>query len=276
MAQRMESVAPSGGVMLSESTARLVENAAAMDEPKLVRIKGSDYPGARIPTTPHRTPARQPGADPDDVGGQAVGEERHRRHAQASHQRARRCRRCGRSTRDRQEPPARVRSRATAAAEGVEVFSTFCESHAREIPFHAAARLLQGGDGRQPNSTPPAARAHVRALLHDTDSQDLQLLDDLLGIADPDGALPAVDPDARRRRLTALINAALLGRIKPAVYLIEDAHWIDEVSESMLADFLTVAPRTRSLVLITHRPEYHGSNWPIVPDAQTIALVPLR
>ena len=40
MAQRMESVAPPGGVMLSESTARLVENAAVLGEQKLVHIKG--------------------------------------------------------------------------------------------------------------------------------------------------------------------------------------------------------------------------------------------
>ena len=42
MAQRMESVAPPGGVMLSESTARLVEGAAVLGEPQLVRIKGAE------------------------------------------------------------------------------------------------------------------------------------------------------------------------------------------------------------------------------------------
>ncbi len=55
---------------------------------------------------------------------------------------------------------------------------------------------------------------------------------------------------------------------------IEDAHWIDEVSESMLADFLTVIPRTHSMVLITYRPEYRGV-LARIPDAQTIALAPL-
>src|SRR6201997_5395039 len=40
MAQRMESVAPPGGVMLSDSTARLVEGAAVLGEPQFVRIKG--------------------------------------------------------------------------------------------------------------------------------------------------------------------------------------------------------------------------------------------
>src|SRR6476620_12582767 len=44
MAQRMESVAPPGGVMLSASTARLVDDAAALSEPEMLRIKGADQP----------------------------------------------------------------------------------------------------------------------------------------------------------------------------------------------------------------------------------------
>ena len=44
MAQRMESVAPPGGVMLSASTARLVENSAALGEAQSVQIKGADEP----------------------------------------------------------------------------------------------------------------------------------------------------------------------------------------------------------------------------------------
>src|ERR1700751_903766 len=41
MAQRMESAAPASGVMLSASTARLVEDAAVLGEPELVQIKGA-------------------------------------------------------------------------------------------------------------------------------------------------------------------------------------------------------------------------------------------
>src|SRR5262249_15300793 len=43
-AQRMESVAPPGGVMLSESTARLVEQTVMLGEPEWVPIKGADQP----------------------------------------------------------------------------------------------------------------------------------------------------------------------------------------------------------------------------------------
>ena len=60
----------------------------------------------------------------------------------------------------------------------------------------------------------------------------------------------------------------------PAVYVVEDVHWIDEVSESMIADFPRRDPRTRSLVLMTFRPEYRGV-LSQVDGAQTIALAPL-
>jgi predicted ATPase len=118
------------------------------------------------------------------------------------------------------------------------------------------------------------ARTQVRAVMPAADPQDLLLLDDLLGIADTDVPLPQIGPDARRRRLTALINSATLARTAPALYIIEDAHWIDAISESMLTDFLTVIPRTSSMVLITARPEYVGA-LTRVSGAQSIALAPL-
>ena len=72
-----------------------------------------------------------------------------------------------------------------------------------------------------------------------------------------------------------MVNAASLARSDPALYAIEDAHWIDEVSESMLADFFAVVPQTPSMVLITYRPEYRGA-LTTIPGAQTIALRPLN
>ena len=162
---------------------------------------------------------------------------------------------------------------AMASARGVEVFSTFCESHTSQISFHAIARLLRVAFGVE-GLDMRVARDGLRDRIVDADPEDLLLLDDLLGITDPDVELPKIDPDARRRRLTTLVNAALLARTRPALYVIEDAHWIDEVSESMLADFFTVIPQTPSMVVITYRPEYEGTLTQI-HGAQPIALAPL-
>ena len=163
---------------------------------------------------------------------------------------------------------------AVAAGRGVPVFSTFCESHAREIPFHVVARLLRAAFGVD-ELADEAAREQMRARAPDAEAEDLLLLDDLLGIRDPTVPSPDIAPDARRRRLTALVNGASLARSTPAVYVIEDVHWIDQVSESMLADFFSVIPRTTSLVLLTYRPEYRGP-LSTTPGAQTIAPAPLN
>ena len=71
-------------------------------------------------------------------------------------------------------------SAAIAASRGVPVFGSYCESHASDIPFHVVARLLRGVMGVE-ELDDATARAVVRERLPDVDSQDLLLLDDLLG-----------------------------------------------------------------------------------------------
>jgi adenylate cyclase len=272
MAQRMESVAPPGGVMLSASTARLVDHVTILGEPEPMWIKGADtpMPARRLLAIGEHAPVRR--SDSILVGrkweigtvtailDEAIG---------------------GAGCVVNVMGPAGIgksrlvrESAAIAAGRDVPVLTTFCESHARDIPFRVVARLLRAGLGIN-DLDDVAARAHVRARFPDADSEDMVLLEDLLGIGEAGVALPDIASDARRRRLTALADAAALTRREPAVYVIEDVHWIDEVSESMLADFLPAIPQTPSLVLITYRPEYHGA-LTRVPGAQTLVLRPLN
>ena len=271
-AQRMESVAPPGGVMLSESTARLVENAAVLGDAQLMQIKGRQEAvrARRLLAVGGHQPQRGreaslvgrtwelttvtaildetqggSGCVVNIVGPAGIGKSRLIREITAIAQRR-----------------------------GVEVFTSYCESHTSDVPFQAISRLLRASLGID-DLHDSAARMRVRDRYSDADDQDLLLLDDLLGIADLDVALPNIASDARRRRLTALINAAALAQTAPAVHVIEDVHWIDEVSDSMMADFLAVIPQTPSLVLITSRPEYRGA-LTRMSGAQMIALRPLN
>ncbi len=100
------------------------------------------------------------------------------------------------------------------------------------------------------------------------------LLDDLLAVGDPSIDPPVIGPDARRRRLTALLTKASVARAAPVMYVIEDAHWIDEASEALIAEFLLDTSGTQhALTLITFRPEYRGK---LAEQAvQTITLAPL-
>ena len=146
-AQRMESVAPPGGVMLSESTARLVEHTVMLAEPEWVRIKGADEPvRAR----------RLVGIGPrDGLVGRAEASLVGRRWEMAALDAM-----VDRAIGGRGGvvnvvgPPGIGKSRAAreaaalAAGRGVEVFWAFCESHAGDIPFHVVARLLRAAHRR--------------------------------------------------------------------------------------------------------------------------------
>ncbi|GAY15077.1 adenylate/guanylate cyclase domain-containing protein [Mycobacterium sp. shizuoka-1] len=269
LAQRMESVAASGGVMLSESTAALVGERVTMAAPEWVRIKGFEDPvcarrltgigprRSRLGIAETTLVGRHHEMNTLDtavaravdgrggvvgiVGAPGVGKSRAAREAAAR-----------------------------AVARGAEVFWGFCESHARDVPFHAVTRLLRDVAGVA-DLGGVAARERLRTSMPAADPRDLLLLDDLLGIADANVPLPQMDSDTRRRRLTDLVNSRALARDAPALFIIEDAHWIDPVSESLLADFLAVIPRTASMVLITYRPEYRSA-LSRVPGSQTIEL----
>ncbi|MGA8253980.1 MAG: adenylate/guanylate cyclase domain-containing protein [Mycobacterium sp.] len=270
MAQRMESVAPPGGVMLSESTARLVEDRVVLGERETVHIKGVDegVPARRLLAADleHRQKARHQSrlvGRQSEIGAVAGLLD------QADRGEGTIITVTGRpgvgKTRLVRESVATARSR------GFEVFVTYCESHTRDVPLHVISRLLRAIFGIV-GLAAEEARVRVRSQVPEAGAEDLLLLDDLLGICG--GPCPEVNPDARRRRLVELIKTVSLARPAPAIYIVEDAQWIDGVSEKLLADFAAAVPRMRATLLVEHRPQYSGT-LSRIPGAHRFRLRPL-
>ena len=273
MAQRMESVAPPGGVMLSELDRAPRRRRGDARRPETSGHQGCRCCCPRAAATRRHCIAGTFGPRRSTL----VGRGWELAALTALLDRAMNGHGCVASV---VGPPGIGKSRIVAetvslgASRGAQVFSTFCESHTAEVPLHASSRLLRAALGVD-QLDDAAARALVGNEVPHAEPADLLLLYDALGIAETAAELPDIAPDARRRRLTALVNTIALSRSTPSIFVIEDAHWVDPPSEALLADFLSIVPQTRSLVLVTYRTEYQGA-LSRTPGAQSIALAPLE
>ena len=182
MAQRMESVAPPGGVMVSEFTA-----AARREHRDAGRIGAGDIKGADDPVPARRLLGIATGRRADRAPTRFVGRDWEMGALKGMLDRSAAGNGCVVGL---VGPPGIGKSRmvreiaSLAGDKGVEVFSAYCESHTTDVPFHAAAGLVRSVTGSV-GLEGADARAHIRTRFPDADGEDLLLLDDLLGIGIP-------------------------------------------------------------------------------------------
>ena len=164
-------------------------------------------------------------------------------------------------------------------AQGIPVYHAAASSHGRTLPFSAALDLVRTYFGVDERTDEQSVREKVagRLVLLDPEFQaDLPLLFEFLGVADPGQPAPHMDPEARQRRLMALIGRLVHAQShrEPGVTVIEDLHWLDPGSELMLEALIDALPGTRTLVVANFRPEYQ-SDWMRRPHYQQLPVVPL-
>ncbi|MGZ4527098.1 MAG: ATP-binding protein, partial [Mycobacterium sp.] len=164
-------------------------------------------------------------------------------------------------------PPGLGKSRllreftAIAASQGADIVVARCEAHASTLAFRVLSRLLRamfeveglGASEAREHTTkqcPGLLRPH---------SADAQILFEAMGIADTTAPHLQVSADARRRRLIEILAHAVRARSDRTVFALEDAHWIDEQSDDVLADFVTALDGTTSMFVTTYRPGFRGA-----------------
>jgi class 3 adenylate cyclase/tetratricopeptide (TPR) repeat protein len=167
----------------------------------------------------------------------------------------------------------RCRARDLALYEGHAV------AHGKAVPFIPMLELFRGYFGITEQDSDEIARDKIagRSLrLDESLSEALPLLFDFLGVPDPRKPPPNMDPEARQRELFGIIGRLTHARSQrePAVFLMEDLHWIDGGSEGFLEHMVDSLPGTRTLILVNFRPEYHAP-WLQRSYYQQLPLVPL-
>lgn len=163
---------------------------------------------------------------------------------------------------------------------GVRVLEARALAHSRATPFEPVIDLTKAFFEISADDTPARAREKVSASIQRVDpalAAELPLLADFLGIADATQPREKLDPTARRDRLNNIFRRLLrmASRDAPAVLLVEDLHFLDTGSESLLEVAAETLTGTRILLLVNFRPGY-AAPWMRVDLYEQIALAPLR
>ncbi|HEU4736489.1 MAG TPA: adenylate/guanylate cyclase domain-containing protein [Solirubrobacterales bacterium] len=283
LAQRMEALAEPGKAYLTESTAELAHGFMRLENLGAFEIKGASRPvgvfelagvGAarsRLDLSRERGFSRFVGRDEEMAVLEAALERAERSEgaavgivAEPGVGKSRLC----------HEFAERCRER------GIEVFECQAQAHGQAIPFMPVLQMLRSYFGIADGDPERIVREKIagRTLLLDPDfAEDLPLLFDFLGVPDPNRPLPQLSAEARHRALRGAVCRLVRApnRRHSIVTLVEDLHWMDEGSATLLGELISSVEGTKTLAIVNFRPEYDARQWAGADTYRGISLEPL-
>ena len=153
----------------------------------------------------------------------------------------------------------------TGLGTGVDRWMARGRSYDRDTSYAVLASLLRSAFGIRQADLEPVARAGIEGRMHelglDLDHATVRLLLDVLGYA---GA--GFDPQAGRRVLSEVVRNLVRRQAAsgPLLIVAEDLHWIDSASQSLLADLVADLAALPCLFVGTGRSEWQPP-WSSVP-----------
>ena len=163
---------------------------------------------------------------------------------------------------------------------GIRVLEARALAHSRATPFEPVIDVVNAVFEITPDDTAAAARQKITAVCQRLDealAAEVPLIADFLGVVDPARPRENIEARARRDRLNAFFRRLVrtASRDRPIVLLIEDLHFLDTGSESILEVLAESLPGTRLLLLVNFRPGY-AAPWMRIENYEQVSLPPLQ
>jgi class 3 adenylate cyclase/tetratricopeptide (TPR) repeat protein len=282
LASRLESLAPAGGIVISDATRRLVEGFFDLTPLREATLKGISRPvqthqllAARAATTRVDALTESGGGLTDYVGRErdldvllSAFEQAAAGHGQVAFV-------VGEAgigkSRLLHELRSRLAGRPHLWLEGR------CASYAQSTPFYAVAdamRRIHGIDDRDDEAAALAKLAALESVVGDAVDWTLPYLRVLLSLPSGSEQVDALDAMSRRAEMSHALHARIF-RIAddvPVVLVLEDMHWVDTATDEFLTYVAESVPAARVLMILTHRPGYEHN----LGDRSYHVRVPLR
>lgn len=281
LAARLQAAAPPGGVVVAETTRRLLGDLFQLEALAPLNVKGfaETVQAWRVVggSDADRFQALRPGAATPLVGRDAeldrLGAVWRRAHSGV-----------GETAFVTGEPGVGKSRLAAAFVAGLDAREAatlrfYCAPHAQNAPLWPIADQLRRMCGIEPGDPADTRRRKLAAALApDTAPDDAALLGALIGAPlKADSFLSALEPARRLERMLAAMGwqVQALARRRPVVVLFEDVQWADATSLSLMDAFQRGALPGRILLLATARPEFRPG-WAREARVASITLAPLQ
>jgi class 3 adenylate cyclase len=263
LASRMQALAPTGSIAISEQTRKLVEGYFALKPLGPTRVKGVSEPVNVYEVTglgPLRTRLQR------SAGrglSKFVGREREMASMQAAAERAKSGR--GQIVAAMAEAgtgKSRLILEFKAVSQsGWMVLETFSVSHGKASAFLPVIDLLWSYFEITSDDDERKRREKIngKVLTLDRSLEDaLPYLHAMLGLTDSDSPVAEMEPQARKRRSLEAIKRILLRESlnQPLIVIFEDLHWVDDESQTFLSLLADSIANAKILMLVNYRPEY--------------------
>jgi predicted ATPase/class 3 adenylate cyclase len=283
LAARLQQIAEAGRVYLSQATAELAEGYFRLEDLGEFRLRGLPQP-TRVYELVGRGPLRTR-LDAARARGLArfVGRERELAELEAA---------LARASRGGGELACVVgdagagKSRLCleflerCRARGLRTLEARGVSHGQGMPLLPFAELARAACGVHEGDDRREARQKIAGalvLLAGGPEPALPRLFELLAVADGLPPARAAEAEGREGELFEVLERLLFeagDTAAPVVVLLEDLHWLDPSSESLLARLVESLPARRALLLVNLR-SGHPVPWAPAPGRGEIALAPL-
>jgi class 3 adenylate cyclase len=282
LAARLQQSAPPGGILLSQTTARLVQDQVSLEAIAPLQVKGLATPVAAytlLGTRPQRSPGARLG---ERTLSRFAGRERdlavlHEVLAQVEAVQGQVVGIVGEAGVGKSR--CLYEFRQSLMGKRLTYLAGSCLSYGQAIPYLPVLDLLRHNCGITEADSPETITTRVRLALQevglDAETGTPYLLH-LLGVPAGTGGLTGLSPATiKARTFDTLRQMSLRGsRQRPLILEVEDLHWIDQTSEAYLLSLVESLVGVPILLLGTYRPGYRPP-WGEKSYATQVALRPL-
>jgi class 3 adenylate cyclase len=265
LASRLQALAPTGSIAVSEQTRRFVEGYFQLNPLGPTKVKGVTGP-VNIYEVTGLGPLR---SRLERAAGRGLSKFVGRQAEMASLKRAAEQAKAGRGQIAAAMAEAGVgKSRLffefkAANQSGWTVLQAFSVSHGKASAYLPVIDLLHGYfgiDRDDDDSRKRREKVNGKVLTLDRSLEDvLPYLHALLGLSDENSPLAQMDALVRQRRTLESIKRILVRESlnQPLIVIFEDLHWIDEETQALLNLLADSIATAKILLLVNYRPEYH-------------------